>query len=208
MEFFYKAGKFETTKKWSRPSVRSIISFFNQVLAQTNILSKYEFIIHGGVMYKHLRDTWDLDINISSNVMPLPHEIEDDFLTIHKIGEDNNLLIDLYWSSVPVSTVLDMDINKDNYLDLDLDFDYIKVGFIEKIINDKVVHYMNLITEENQYGEYLIKYKFKYSVLRSINGPQWLKRENLNRVKHRYLTSQQIINGDYSALSEESNKII
>lgn len=208
MELFYKAGKFETSIQWNRPNVRSIISFFNQVLSNTDILNKYEFIIHGGVMYKHLYNTWDLDINISSSMIPHHEEIENDFLTIQKIGEDNNLLIDVNWSSIPVSKILDMDINKDNYLELDLDFDHIKIGYIKKIVNNKVVYFQNLVTEDNQYGEFLIKYKLRDIVLGSINTDVWFKRENSNRVKHRYLTSQQIINGDYLVLSEESNKII
>jgi hypothetical protein len=144
-------------------------------------------------MYKNLYHTWDLDINISSNSVPDPNEIENDFLIIQKIGDDNNLLIDVNWSSIPTYKTLDIDINKDNYLELDLDSDHIKIGFVKKIINGEVVWLDDLRTEENQYGEYLIK---------------WFKRENSNRVKNRYLTAQQIIDGDYSALTEESNKII
>lgn len=208
MEFFYKAGKFETTKHWNRPNIRSILSFFNQVLSETNILNKYEFTIYGGVMYKNLYHTWDLDINISSNSVPDPNEIENDFLIIQKIGDDNNLLIDVNWSSIPTYKTLDIDINKDNYLELDLDSDHIKIGFVKKIINGEVVWLDDLRTEENQYGEYLIKRKLKDIVVKSINDKKWFKRENSNRVKNRYLTAQQIIDGDYSALTEESNKII
>lgn len=206
--FFYKSGKFETIKKWQRPNLRSILSFFNQVLIQTDILNKYDLIIYGGVLYKNLDNTWDLDINLSSSNIPNHVDIENDFLILNKIGEDNNLLIDVHWSSVPVSKIIDMDINMDNYLELDLDFDYIKVGFLQKIVNGEVTIFRNLITPENSFGEYLIKYKLKDSIKEMMLSPKWSKRQYQNRAKVKYLTSDQIMAGDYYALIEESNKII
>lgn len=210
MEFFYKAGKFETTKIWNRPNIQSILSFFRDLVAKTDILSKYDVIVYGGCLYKNLSNTWDLDINISSKHLPNHIDLENDFSVIQKIGEDNNLLIDVNWTSLPFSKIFEMGITKENVHDVlkDLDDDYIKIGFFEKRINGSIVMLRDMRTEENKFGEYLAYYKLKDILAKASNHPTWIKWETLMSAKVKHITANQIISGDYSALIDESNKII
>ena len=208
--FFYKAGKFETTKPWNRPNIQSISSFFKDIIGKTDILNRYEVIIYGGCLYKNLSNTWDLDINISSKDLPNQVDIENDFLAIQKIGEDNNLLIDLNWTSIPFYKIFEMRITKENVHSILENFeeDYIKIGFFEKRVNDIMVMLRDSRNEENKFGEYLVHYKLKDILAKASNHPTWIKWDLLMSAPVKYINANQIISGDYLALIDESNKII
>lgn len=208
--FFYKAGKFETTKPWNRPNIQSISSFFKDIIGKTDILNRYDVIIYGGCLYKNLSNTWDLDINISSKYLPNHIDLENDFLVIQKIGEDNNLLIDLNWTSIPFSKIFGMGITKENVYDIleNVNEDYIKIGFFEKKVNNTMVMLRDIRNEENRFGEYLVRYKLKDILAKASNHPTWIKWDLLMSVPVKYINANQVMSGDYLALIDESNKII
>ncbi len=208
--FFYKAGKFETRKKWTHPNIKSIVSFFNQVFCSTDILKKYHVIIRGGCLYKELSKTNDIDINLSSSSIDSYDILENDFLILQNIANQHNILLDISWSSISISNFHDMDLSLDNiYENLEkINGIYVKIGFFQKIVNGDIILNIDNRNELNSVGEYLVKYELKDLMINAFNRPSYSKWILSNKAPIKYLEANQIISGDYSALISESNKII
>lgn len=62
-KFLYERGKVSTTTPWTRPTYNKVKSFLQEVKENSDIFTKYESFIMGGVLFD-FNTTWDLDIGL------------------------------------------------------------------------------------------------------------------------------------------------
>ncbi len=59
--FLYQKGRTSTTTPWGRPTYQKVKEYLTYVQENTDILSRYEMYIMGGVLFD-FNTTWDLDL--------------------------------------------------------------------------------------------------------------------------------------------------
>lgn len=207
-DFFYKKGKFETNKEWSRPNIDSILKFSKDIAENTDILEKYRATLYGGIFYKRLGRTWDIDLNLSGDFKSY-EDLENDFLILQQLADSNDLLLDINWTTVPLSSLYGSGATFFNAAEVfkNVSGEFIKIGYARKEVKgEEVLGYNNLEDADvTRAGEFLIIKDLKNLMISGTSHIKW-KRANLPAIKN--LTIQQILNGEYGCLIDDNNKII
>lgn len=132
--FYYRIGNVETNKVWLRPSWDNIQKLLNFLYNNTDITSKYGVYFMGGVTWD-INSTWDVDIQLVSKHFILD-ELESDIDTIHNYSLNKlRMLTDVQWRDKPKPILKKDQLIKNGFKD-ELSM-FVKVGNVEKIINNK-----------------------------------------------------------------------
>jgi len=178
MDFYYQIGEFSTETIWSRPSWIKIRRFLIE-LRKTKIYKKYKIVLYGGIMYD-INNTWDLDIQLISEKLDSYDELENDLYFIYDIALNRHkLLVDVgFFYKEWNSNITRTDFYSKNYIDVP--YDFIKIGYIKKIMNGKIEEY-NLLKEDciESLTKYLVKRRLSFpSCLEKKGHKRWFKHEN------------------------------
>lgn len=180
MDFYYQVGEFSTELPWGRPTWMKIRRFLLE-LRKTEIYNKYKIVLHGGIMYD-IHNTWDLDIQLISKNLDNYDELESDLYFIYDMAlNKHRLLVDVgfYWNEWNAN-ITRTDFYAKNYNDTP--FDFIKIGYIKKVMNG-VVEVYNILENGEDVIENLTKYLVKRrrsfpSCLEKKGHDRWFKHEN------------------------------
>jgi len=180
MDFYYQIGEFSTTTIWGRPSWMKIRRFLLE-LKKTEIYNKYKIIIYGGIMYD-INNTWDLDIQLVSENLDSYEELEKDLYFIYDIAlNKHRLLVDAgFFYKEWNPNITKTDFYSNNYDDIP--FDFIKIGYIKKIMDGQIEEHDRLEKGEDfvaRLTKYLVKRSRSYpSCLNKKGHARWFKHEN------------------------------
>lgn len=168
--FSYQIGKVLTEKPWTRPNFYKIKEFFKEIQNTSEILKDYDLYLIGGVLWD-FNDTWDVDIVMVGN--PSSYIILEDYMHyMYDIALNKyNLLIDISW----VDSKPEIKINNNEYLYINRNIQFLKIGYIRKQIGDDF-NEMDLSINPNIIlcSDYLIEGNYK-------NYP--LKKSLINKIK-------------------------
>jgi hypothetical protein len=97
INFYYKRGGSETHIPWNRPTWSVVFEYFSYIKTNTDILEKYDMYIIGNFLFD-MKNTWDLDINITGEYQI--KELENDLNILMDIALNKfQLLADIKWVS-------------------------------------------------------------------------------------------------------------
>jgi len=133
--FHYQRGSVHTGTAWKRPSYQSIKDFFAVINQETDILSKYDVYLMGGVLYD-FNETWDVDLCITGNIQNY-EELENDMNLMYDLALNHfRLLLDIQWYEKPLPVVTYEEITSDDFVHYRLK--YIKTAYIKKEVGSEV----------------------------------------------------------------------
>ena len=133
--FLYQRGIVTTTKPWGKLSYQKVKNYFTYINKHTDILSKYEVYIMGGVLFD-FNTTWDLDICLVGGTQP-DTKIEEDLNYLTNLGLNTfNILVDIIWyEDRPENLVYDTMVSTGF---LKQDMIYKKIGYVKKQIGQTI----------------------------------------------------------------------
>jgi hypothetical protein len=136
--FHYQRGSVHTGTAWNRPSYKSIKEFFTVISQETDILSKYDVYLMGGILYD-FKETWDVDLCLTGNI--LSHEdLENDMNLMYDLALNHfKLLLDIQWYEKPLPVITYEEITSENFVHHRLK--YIKTAYIKKEIGQEVTEF-------------------------------------------------------------------
>lgn len=133
--FHYQRGSVHTGTAWKRPSYQSIKDFFTVINQETDILSKYDVYLMGGVLYD-FNQTWDVDLCITGHIQSY-EELENDMNLMYDLALNHfRLLLDIQWYEKPLPIVTYEEITSDDFVHYRLK--YIKTAYIKKEVGSEV----------------------------------------------------------------------
>ncbi len=133
--FLYQKGRTSTTTPWGRPTYQKVKEYLTYVQENTDILSRYEMYIMGGVLFD-FNTTWDLDLClVGGNQTDSKLEEDLDYLTDLALNT-YNLLVDISWyesrpQNLTYQGLVENDFTPDNII-------HKKVGYIKKQIGSDI----------------------------------------------------------------------
>ena len=102
--FHYQRGSVHTGTAWNRPSYKSIKDFFTVISQETDILSKYDVYLMGGILYD-FKETWDVDLCLTGNISSY-EDLEKDMNLMYDLALNHfRLLLDIQWYEKPLPVV-------------------------------------------------------------------------------------------------------
>jgi len=136
--FHYQRGGVHTGTAWNRPSYKSIKNFFTVISQETDILSKYDVYLMGGVLYD-FNETWDVDLCITGNIVSY-EDLENDMNLMYDLALNHfKLLLDIQWYEKPLPVITYEEITSENFVHYRLK--YIKTAYIKKEIGQEVTEF-------------------------------------------------------------------
>ncbi len=133
--FLYQKGRTSTTTPWGRPTYQKVKEYLIYVQENTDILSRYEMYIMGGVLFD-FNTTWDLDLClVGGNQTDSKLEEDLDYLTDLALNT-YNLLVDISWyesrpQNLTYSGMVENDFTPDNII-------HKKIGYVKKQIGEEI----------------------------------------------------------------------
>lgn len=136
--FHYQRGSVHTGTAWNRPSYKAIKDFFTVISQETDILSKYDVYLMGGILYD-FKETWDVDLCLTGSIVS--HEdLENDMNLMYDLALNHfKLLLDIQWYEKPLPVVTYEEITSENFIHHRLK--YIKTAYIKKEIGQEVTEF-------------------------------------------------------------------
>jgi hypothetical protein len=172
--FHYQRGSVHTGTAWKRPSYQSIKDFFTVINQETDILSKYDVYLMGGVLYD-FNQTWDVDLCITGHIQN-HEELENDMNLMYDLALNHfRLLLDIQWYEKPLPVVTYEEITSENFVHYKLK--YIKTAYIKKEVGSEV----DIVDSRNNEG--VIKLT-EYLVEGYHNEYPGTKEKVINRIKN------------------------
>jgi hypothetical protein len=161
-EFEYEVGSVKTKVPWYQPT-NYIVNKFIKTIKKIKNFEKYELFLVGGVVNGRIEETWDVDIIVTGEIIPMEfekflHEIYD--IALNKF----NILVDIRWFSVPIwySNHLKQT-NKSEKVKT------IRFGYFRKKIeeNESII---NLFKKGKKISQHLVELEITIPTLKSINS--------------------------------------
>ena len=172
--FHYQRGLVHTGMVWKRPSYQAIKNLLTVIGQETDILSKYDVYLMGGVLYD-FNQTWDVDLCLTGNIINY-EELENDMNLMYDLALNHfNLLLDIQWYEKPLPTVTYEEITSENFVHYRLK--YIKTDYIKKEIDSEV----DVVDNRNNEG---ITKLTEYLVEGYHNEYPGTKEKVINRIKN------------------------
>jgi hypothetical protein len=153
--FFYQRGEVITTTPWLRPNYYRVKAFLKEVKESSDIFSRYESYIMGGVLLD-FNTTWDLDIGLvggnESN-----EELEEALNYINDIALNKyHILADTNWYPAKQESLTYSDLVENEFLHKNTV--YKTIGYIKKQIGKEVEEVdLRLGKDVTVLTEYLVK---------------------------------------------------
>lgn len=98
--FEYEAGSVKTTIPWFQPT-KHILNKFIKTITKIENYGKYNLFLVGGVVNRRIGETWDVDIVVCGEIIPI--EFEKFLHEIYEIALNKfNILVDVRWFSIPI----------------------------------------------------------------------------------------------------------
>lgn len=136
--FHYQRGNVHTGTAWNRPSYKSIKDFFTVINQDTDILSKYDVYLMGGILYD-FNETWDVDLCISGDIISYEN-LENDMNLMYDLALNHfKLLLDIQWYEKPLPVITYEEITSESFIHHRLK--YIKTAYIKKEIGQEVTEF-------------------------------------------------------------------
>jgi hypothetical protein len=133
--FHYQRGSVHTGIVWKRPSYQTIKDFFTVINQETDILSKYDVYLMGGVLFD-FNQTWDVDLCINGHIQSY-EELENDMNLMYDLAFNHfRLLLDIQWYEKPLPVVTYEELISENFVHYRPK--YIKTAYIKKEIGTEV----------------------------------------------------------------------
>lgn len=153
--FFYQRGEVTTTTPWLRPNYYRVKAFLKEIKESSDILSRYESYIMGGVLFD-FNTTWDLDIGLvggnESN-----EELEEALNYINNVALNKyHILADTNWHPAKQESLTYSDLVGSEFLQNSTV--HKTIGYIKKQIGEEVEE-VDLRLEKNAtvLTKYLVK---------------------------------------------------
>jgi hypothetical protein len=153
--FHYQRGSVHTGIVWKRPSYQTIKDFFTLINQETDIVSKYDIYLMGGVLFD-FNQTWDVDVCITGHIQNY-EELENDMNLMYDLAFNHfRLLLDIQWYEEPLPVVTYEELTSENFVHYRPK--YIKTAYIKKEIGAEI----DIVDNRNNEGvkkltEYLIE---------------------------------------------------
>jgi len=136
--FHYQRGSVHTGTAWNRPSYKLIKDFFTVISQETDILSKYNVYLMGGILYD-FKETWDIDLCLTGNILSY-EDLENDMNLMYDLALNHfKLLLDIQWYEKPLPVITYEEITSENFIHHRLK--YIKTAYIKKEIGQEVTEF-------------------------------------------------------------------
>jgi len=172
--FHYQRGSVHTGVVWKRPTYQTIKDFFSTINQETDILSKYDVYLMGGVLYD-FNDTWDVDLCMIGRIQNY-EELENDMNLMYDLALNHfRLLLDITWYEKPLPVVTYEEITSENFVHYRLK--YVKTDYIKKEIGSEV----DVVDNRNNEG---VKKLTEYLVEGYYGEYPGTKEKVINRIKN------------------------
>jgi hypothetical protein len=100
LNFQYQAGSVITTIPWFQPT-KHILNKFIKTIPKIENYEKYNLFLVGGVVNGRIGKTWDVDIVVCGEIIPI--EFEKFLHEIYEIALNKfKILVDVRWFNVPI----------------------------------------------------------------------------------------------------------
>jgi len=153
--FFYQRGEVVTTTPWLRPNYYRVKAFLKEIKESSNIFSRYESYIMGGVLFD-FNTTWDLDIGLVGGDEN-NKELEEALNYINDVALNKyHILADTNWHPVKQESLTYLDLVENKFLQKSTV--HKTIGYIKKQIGEEVEEVdLRLSKDVTVLTEYLVK---------------------------------------------------
>jgi len=166
-EFEYEVGSVITKVAWYQPT-NYIVNKFIKTIKKIKNFEKYELFLVGGVVNGGIGKTWDVDVIVSGEMIPI--EFEDFLHEIYDIALNKfNILVDVRWFSVPIEYLNHLiETNKTERVKT------IRFGYYRKKIQEHE-SIINLFEKGKNISKYLVELEITIPTIKSINSKRTYK---------------------------------